>query len=412
LLRTVIGLLALVAIAAIVLATRAGRSDAAFPVGANGTAAWESDSDGDLDILVANTDGSDPVNLTNELLEGTPSAERDPSFSPDGKLIVFSSNSHPASNTGDDIWLMNADGTNKRNLTPFANSQLNPVFTPDGKRIVFESNSGGTTAGDIYVMNLDGSGLTNLTPAAESEDQAPVVSPDGSKIAFERNLAPGNDDIYVMRIDGSDLTNLTPEVGGPDQEKPAWSPDGKRIAMEVDPFGMPNDDIVTIDAATGGSPNQVSSGESIDQSPVYTGDGTQVLFQRADPPTGDADIFAISVDGSGFGNLTPSFAGDDLDPATETIYGCGGLRATIVGSDRKEILSGTKRPDVIVGNGGNDKIRGKGGKDRVCGGAGKDKIFGGAGRDRLFGQAGRDALVGGGGKDRLRGGTGKDSERQ
>ena len=55
----------IVAIAAIVLATRAGRSDAAFPVGANGKVAWEADSDGDLDILVANTDGSDPVNLTN-----------------------------------------------------------------------------------------------------------------------------------------------------------------------------------------------------------------------------------------------------------------------------------------------------------------------------------------------------------
>ena len=127
-------------------------------MGANGKVAWESDSDGDLDILVANTDGSDPVNLTNELLEGTPSAERDPSFSPDGKLIVFSSNINPAANTGDDIWLMNADGTDKRNLTPLANSRAQPVFTPDGKRIVFEFNGGGTTAGDIYVMNLDGSG--------------------------------------------------------------------------------------------------------------------------------------------------------------------------------------------------------------------------------------------------------------
>jgi Ca2+-binding RTX toxin-like protein len=148
----------------------------------------------------------------------------------------------------------------------------------------------------------------------------------------------------------------------------------------------------------------VSSGDSVDQSPVYTGDGAQILFQREDPPIEDADIFAVNVDGSGFGNLTPSSAGEDLDPAAETIYSCGGRRATIVGSDRKEILSGTKAPDVIVGNGGNDKIRGKAGKDRICGGLGKDKIFGGGGPDRLFGQAGRDALVGGGGKDRLRGG--------
>ena len=211
---------------------------------------------------MANTDGSDPVNLTNELLEGTPSDERDPSFSPDGKLIVFG-NSNPAPNTGDDIWLMNADGTNKRNLTPLANSPANPVFTPDGKRIVFEFNGGGTT-GDIYVMNLDGSGLYQPDARRRGGGPGSAVSPDGSKIAFERG-GPGNDDIYVMRIDGSDLTNLTPEVGGPDQEQPAWSPDGKRIAMEVDPLGTSNDDIVTVDAVTGGSPVQVTSGDSADQ---------------------------------------------------------------------------------------------------------------------------------------------------
>jgi Ca2+-binding RTX toxin-like protein len=177
-------------------------------------------------------------------------------------------------------------------------------------------------------------------------------------------------------------------------------------------LGTSNDDIVTVDAVTGGSPVQVTSGDSADQSPVYTGDGKQILFQRDDQPAGNADISAINVDGSGVANLTPSSAGEDHDPAAETIYGCGGRRATIVGSDRKEILSGTKRADVIVGNGGNDKLRGKGGKDRICGDDGKDKLFGGGGPDRLFGQAGRDALVGGAGKDRLRGGTGKDSERQ
>ena len=100
---------------------------------------------------------------------------------------------------------------------------------------------------------------------------------------------------------------------------------------------------------------------------------------------------------------------------------CAGIRATIVGTNRADVLHGSARKDVIVSLGGGDNISALAGKDLVCGGTGNDTIKGGGGNDRLYGQqgddkligqAGNDSLRGGDGKDRLRGGAGKDRRVQ
>lgn len=87
---------------------------------------------------------------------------------------------------------------------------------------------------------------------------------------------------------------------------------------------------------------------------------------------------------------------------------CGGVRATIVGNHRRNVLKGTRKRDVIVGLGGNDVIRGLKGNDLICGRAGNDRLIGGPGKDMLIGEKGRDKLLGGPGKDRLIGGKGRD----
>jgi uncharacterized delta-60 repeat protein len=89
-------------------------------------------------------------------------------------------------------------------------------------------------------------------------------------------------------------------------------------------------------------------------------------------------------------------------------YRCGGKRATIVGTNKRNKLKGTRRADVIVGLGGNDTISGLGGNDIVCGGKGNDKISGGAGKDKLYGDSGNDRLSGDAGNDRESGGSGND----
>jgi len=96
---------------------------------------------------------------------------------------------------------------------------------------------------------------------------------------------------------------------------------------------------------------------------------------------------------------------------------CGGLDATIVGTDGPDLLRGSAGNDVIAGLGGDDVLYGLGGDDILCGGdgndvllggSGKDRLFGGAGRDALFGEAGNDQLFGQGGNDYLNGGGGDD----
>jgi Ca2+-binding RTX toxin-like protein len=96
---------------------------------------------------------------------------------------------------------------------------------------------------------------------------------------------------------------------------------------------------------------------------------------------------------------------------------CFGIRSTIVGTPRADVIRGTPRRDVISGLGGNDVISGLGGNDLICGFIGNDRILGGAGDDALSGDAGRDSLNGGrgfdvlfgfGGDDTLNGGAGFD----
>ncbi|MBM7517248.1 calcium-binding protein [Nocardioides nitrophenolicus] len=88
---------------------------------------------------------------------------------------------------------------------------------------------------------------------------------------------------------------------------------------------------------------------------------------------------------------------------------CGGLKATIVGTNKADRITGTPGRDVIVGRGGNDRIDGKGGRDVICGGGGNDRIRSGPGKGGLlFGDAGRDLLVAEADDTGLYGGAGND----
>jgi|GEM_PF-5286119 len=96
-------------------------------------------------------------------------------------------------------------------------------------------------------------------------------------------------------------------------------------------------------------------------------------------------------------------------PAGAAAATCNGVKATIVGNDRPNIIRGTSGRDVIVARGGRDTIYGRGGNDLICAGKGRDLVRGGSGKDKIFGQSGNDKLKGGAGFDRLDGGSDKDA---
>jgi Tol biopolymer transport system component len=170
------------------------------------------------DIYVMNADGTNVQQLTNN-----PGPEFDPMWSPDGKRIVYR-DSRRGPNQDDEIYLMNADGSGQTNLTNNPANDWGAAWSPDGTWIAFNS----TRAGDIpqlFVMNADGSGVEQLT---EQEAEYPAWSPDGSQIVFMSSIP--DYEIYVMNADGSGLTRLTNAPG--EDGWPAWSPDGKQIVFE------------------------------------------------------------------------------------------------------------------------------------------------------------------------------------
>jgi Tol biopolymer transport system component len=185
-----------------------------------------------LEIYLMNADGSGQVMLTGDTEE-----KNYPSWSPDIKHIVFSSKPMSSSSSDFDpftvasstqdseIYIMNADGSDRINISNDPKQDIEPNWSPDGSKIAFATDRDGNY--EIYVMNADGSDPVRLTENF-SEDYRPMWSPDGTKIAFYSNR-DGNFEIYVMSADGKQAMNLT-KNGFPDTD-PAWSPDGNYIVF-------------------------------------------------------------------------------------------------------------------------------------------------------------------------------------
>ena len=176
------------------------------------------------EIYVMNADGTNPINLTRSVERPDGVA----SWSPDGKQIAFTSaklfNARTLANS--DIFVMDAEGVNPRNLTNHNALDQTPDWSPDGNRIVFSSNRDGNW--EIYKMDTDGTNPINLTnhPA---KDGRPDWSPDRNQIAFTSDR-DGNLEIYVMNADGANPINLTKHPAKDNHA--SWSPDGTRIAFE------------------------------------------------------------------------------------------------------------------------------------------------------------------------------------
>ena len=173
---------------------------------------FTSTKDGDLEIYTMNVDGTDVRRLTT-----TPGYDGGAFFSPDGTKIVYRAH-HPADSASlaqykgllrqrlvrpsrMEIWVMNADGSNQRQITSLGGANFAPYFTPDGRRVIFASNHTNPRgrAFDLYLVNLDGSALEQVTTHAEF-DSFPMFSPDGTKLVWASNrhaAQSGETNIFV-----------------------------------------------------------------------------------------------------------------------------------------------------------------------------------------------------------------------
>jgi TolB protein len=163
------------------------------------TIVFTSVRDGDLEIYTMNTDGTDVKRLTHE-----PGYDGGAFFSPDGKRIVYRRDVIPDEAALAayrerlsrglyapgllEIWVMDRDGSHKRQVTHLAAASFAPFFHPDGHRIIFASNYPDAKSRnfDLYLINDDGTGLEHIT-TDPSFDGFPMFSPDGKRLVFASN---------------------------------------------------------------------------------------------------------------------------------------------------------------------------------------------------------------------------------
>lgn len=229
-----------------------------------------------------------------------------PDWSPDRNWIAFSSN-----RTGpwDDLYVMDADGGNVRQLTNTPEvSEHNAAWSPDGRHIAYDAapiaSDRTRQAAQVWIIDTDGSNARPLTTGS-SQNSYPAWSPDGLTIAFvsDRHADVASDlmstedgAIYLMEADGSNVRRLTED---PRARAPAWSPDGKRIAFDTTRDG--NFEIYVINA-DGSDQRRLTNDPRDDARPTWSPDRREIAFGCLRPEK--FEICVIRADGSGFRTLT------------------------------------------------------------------------------------------------------------
>ena len=297
----------------------------------------------------------DVAAATSVVLADHATGNADPSFSPDGARVAFTS----WRDANAEIYVMDADGSNVRRLTNHPAFDNYPVFSPDGTQIAYQSNREDEHV-EVYLQNLDGdaparrltrsSGITGLAPKAWSADgtellvftnrngrdqvavikvdahpvelvledstadlRHPRVSVDGTALLYEARMADQSAELRLTDLQKRRTRRLfRTEPGHPPEIHltPAWSPDNTLIAFAARVDG--NSEIVTI-RSDGTGFRILTKDPRRDSNPVFTADGREIIFPRDE--FGRAQLYRMDLNGHGQRRVTNA-PGYELNPAT------------------------------------------------------------------------------------------------
>ncbi|MEA2476563.1 MAG: hypothetical protein QOC87_762 [Actinomycetota bacterium] len=268
---------------------------------------------GTYEIYSANADGSGVTRLTNNVEN-----DNRPEWAPDGSKIIFV---HEQSAGDSRIEEMDPEGTNVRDLSSVSQNcptefspcdhwlDSDPSWSPDGARIAFTR---AYRTSNVYIMNADGTQQRQVT-TGPSGDSSPDWSPNGQRIVFSSHMNNSALDLFTVNSDGSDVVQLTHTAAY--ERDPAWSPQGSWIAFASD-VDSPVADVydIYLIATDGSEVRRLTTSVADDINPAWSPDGRQIIFSS--DRDGNYELYSIGVDGADLKRLTTNIS-QDIDPAWE-----------------------------------------------------------------------------------------------
>ncbi|MBX9599767.1 MAG: hypothetical protein K2X35_02140 [Bryobacteraceae bacterium] len=250
-----------------------------------------SDRTGNKEIWSMDYDGSNQKQLTNFR-----SITTMPSVSPDGRLVACTTFARGQP----EIVVLSAESG--RRLTFYnqrASMNANASFTPDSKHVIFSSTAAGDGYANIYMADVNGGNLRRLTQVRAVEVEPKVNPKTGQDVVFVSGRS-GPPQVYRMNIEGTDIGMLT--TGEGDAVNPAWHPDGKFIAFAwTRGFEPGNFNIFVMNVATR-QLVQLTSGQGRNENPVWAPDGVHLAYSSR--RGGRTSIFTMLADGTQQKQLT------------------------------------------------------------------------------------------------------------